>query len=389
MAASVTWVPEVIRFGRDAESGAEIEQLTSEPVTSTNIYCEQRYAAADGSRIALLRAPFGRPTEIWVCDLRSLRLCRIAEGQPLGANAPLNAIYYVAWTGGSPCLMRLDLATLDTREMTRFGDGLAPRNAAISPDERWLAHGPFPVRDNLFSLHRTDLASGRTEPLCEVEDMFNPHAQFEPAAGRILAIQINRGGALNLPNGAYRLTGKLGATHAFVDIDTGRVTPLPVGRPHTPGLSGHSCWAGRTGRFLFTGGQYKVSTSAWVTWKDPAEVLDHERSMPRAAIYSIAPGDAAARIVAQGCMFNHLAASDDGRFFVADDHVTGRIQIGSIATGKYRGLCDSHTRQGSCQYSHVHAYMTPDNRHVIFGSIVTGVAQVYAARVPEGFLDNI
>ena len=52
---SITWVPESIRYGRDDKSGVEIEQLTSEPVTSTNIYCEQRYASADGARIAIAR----------------------------------------------------------------------------------------------------------------------------------------------------------------------------------------------------------------------------------------------------------------------------------------------------------------------------------------------
>jgi hypothetical protein len=33
--------------------------------------------------------------------------------------------------------------------------------------------------------------------------------------------------------------------------------------------------------------------------------------------------------------------------------------------------------------------MTPDNRYVIYNSIVTGVGQVYAARVPDGFLDAL
>jgi hypothetical protein len=389
MAESPSWIPEVISYARDAESGAEIEQLTSEPVTSTNIYCEQRYASADGTRIGLERRPFGRPAELWACDLRSYRLCRVTEGAHLGANASLNAMYYVAVQDGAARLMRLNLAELTTRELARFDADAVPRTGAVSPDERWFIGGPFPVKGNVFSLRRTDLTTGRTETLCEVEDMFNPHIQFDPAGGRIAAIQINRGGTMNLPSGGWRLTGKLGATLAALDVETGKVTPMPVGRPHTPAISGHACWAGRTGRLLFTAGQYKVSTSAWVTWKDPEEVLENERAMPRAAIYSVAPGDAAAQVVAQGCMFNHLAASDDGRFFIGDDHLTGRIYIGSIATGRYRGLCDSHTRQGTCQYSHVHAYMTPDNRHVIFNSIVTGVAQVYAARVPAGFLESL
>ena len=91
-ANNITWVPESIRFKTDALSGCNVEQLTSDAVTSTNIYCEQRYASADGSRIAIERRPFGRPVEIWVCDMNSLRICRAAEGNPVGANSSRNAV---------------------------------------------------------------------------------------------------------------------------------------------------------------------------------------------------------------------------------------------------------------------------------------------------------
>jgi hypothetical protein len=380
-----SWVAEAIRYGQDAGSGAEIEQLTSEPVTSTNIYCEQRYATADGSRIALWRRPFGRPRELWVCDLRSLRLCRVGEAAVMGANPNLNAIYYRPTGESDARLLRLNLATFDISELFRFG-GPAPGSGAVSPDERWLVCGPLPVSENVFSLRRISLADGRTDTLCEIEDMFNPHLQFEPAAGRWVNVQINRGGRRDKATGGMRLTGDLGATLAAVDVETGEVVPLPAGRPHTPPISGHECWVGRSGRLLFTAGQYRVTASAFVTLGDPPE---SERAMPPAAIFSVAPRETAARIVAQDRLYNHLAASDDGHFFIADDHATGVIYIGSIATGRSLPLCDSHTRQGTCQYSHAHAYMTPDNRHVIFNSIVTGVAQVYAARVPEGFLEKL
>ena len=36
-----------------------------------------------------------------------------------------------------------------------------------------------------------------------------------------------------------------------------------------------------------------------------------------------------------------------------------------------------------------YAYLTPDNRHVIFNSTVTGVAQAYAATVTAAFLDKL
>jgi hypothetical protein len=381
MSVTPAWTPEAIRFSQDAETGAEIEQLTSEPVTSTNIYCEQRYASADGTRIALSRKPFGQPTELWVCDMRSLRLCRVVQATPLGANSALSVVYGIARRGHATILLRVNLVDLTVKEMCSF-DGLPAHGGAPSHDERWYVAGPFPVRDNLFSLSRTDLATGRTDTLCEIADI-SGHMQFDPGGSGQTIVQINRGRRRDMATGGGALTGPLGATLSVVDVETGKVLPLPVGRPHTPPISGHECWVGKTGEILFTAGQYNVTSSAYVTLKDPP---DDERAMPQAALYAVKPGDRVARVVARDLLFNHLAASDDGRYFIADDHTTGSIYIGSVATGRSVRLCDSHTRQGTCQYSHVHPYMTPDNKYVIFNSIVTGVAQVYAARVPDGFL---
>ena len=106
-------------------------------------------------------------------------------------------------------------------------------------------------------------------------------------------------------------------------------------------------------------------------------------------VYSIAPVDDKAESISLGQPFNHLAVSDDGRFFIVDDHRTREIFVGSLATGRFEKLCESRTRQGRPQTSHAHPYMTPDNRHVIFNSNVTGVAQVYAARIPDGFLEKL
>jgi hypothetical protein len=385
MPPKLHWLPEAIRFDEDTGSGAVIEQLTSEPVSSTNIYCEQRYASADGATIALSRRPFGQPSQIWLCDLSSLQLCRAAEGAVLGAVSRRNALYYLA-RAPDPRLMRLDLADFSTRECHRFGDTPPPASATFSPDERVMVHGPYRVRDQVFALRRLDLATGEDRVLCELEDMMNPHAQFDPGAGRWVMVQINRGGRMDPSRPGRRMTGPLGATLVAVDSDTGAVRPLPAGRPHTPRISGHETWVGTTGRVIFTAGQYAVSASSHVTLDEPPE---SERGHPAAAIYQAAPGDESARVLARGLLFNHVAASDDGRFFVADDHATGRIFVGSMATGKCLPLCETHTRHGATQLGHIHAYMTPDNRHVIFNSIVTGVPQVYAATLPERFLADV
>lgn len=379
------WVAEAIPWDIDASSGAVIEQLTSEPVTSTNIYPEQRFASADGTRIAIERRPFGRPCEIWVCDMRSLKLCKACEGQAIGGNAKRNKVYVVETTGTGAKLLALDLVQLSLTPLANLGQD-PPHNGAVSPDERWFVGGPYPVENHVYELRRVDFETGEISSLCRITDMLNPHVQFNPADERQLMIQINRGGRRNPDGIGNKRVGSAGVTLSLVDVMTGEVRSLPVGRPHTLGPSGHECWVGDTGSLLFTGGRYQVSVSSHVTLREPTE---QERAMPPAAIYRLTPGDEAARVVACDYLYNHIAASDDGRFFVADDHATGRIFIGSITTGKSLGLCDSRTRQGACQHSHIHAYLTPDNRYVIYNSVVTGVAQVYAACIPDGFLQQV
>ncbi|HVF10576.1 MAG TPA: hypothetical protein VNA16_07230, partial [Abditibacteriaceae bacterium] len=63
--------------------------------------------------------------------------------------------------------------------------------------------------------------------------------------------------------------------------------------------------------------------------------------------------------------------------------------IGSLATGRMLPFCDTGTSYGSPQYSHPHAYLTPDNRRVIFNSDRTGLGQVWCADVPQGFLEAL
>lgn len=375
------WTCETIPCGPDPLSGAVVTQLTSEPVTSHNIYCEQRYTSADGARIAIARKPFGKSQEVWVCDLEDRpQLTLGAVGIPLGANADRNAIYYHDRVEGAERLMRLDLKTLGTSLLHVFdgevqtGGYVSPDapKGALSPDERWYVGGPFPVRDNIYALRRVDLADGTERTLCEVADMFNPHMQFDPSgSGRVL-VQVNRGGSPRWKRDGRGLMGPLGSTLILVDARSGDVTPLPVGLPDTGRLSGHLCWIGQSGRILFTGAP--GVTGPLATGR---------------GVYVLTPGDAKARQIVADEPFNHIAASEDGRFFVVDNWKTQRVCIGSIATGRFHEFCDSHTRQGNPQHTHAHPYLTPEQKYVIFNSCATGIAQVYAARVPDGFLEDV
>lgn len=384
MSSSLRWIPEAIRFDQDPGSGSAVEQLTCEAVSSTNVYCEQRYASADGQFIAIHRHPFDRPCQIWLCHLPSFKIAFVAEGRILGAVSRRNALYYLA-RDPQLRIMRLDLADFSIREAHRFSDTSMPASAAFSPDERIMIYGPYRARDNIFALRRLNMTTGEDIILGEMKDIGNPHLQFEPDKGAMVMVQINRGDQPHpVHGGAVR--GSQGATLAILNPDSGDLLPLPAGRPHTPRISGHETWVGNTGGIIFTAGQYDVTPTSYVTLADAPE---NERHLPAAAIYHVFPGNTNARVLAHGLLFNHIAASDDGKFFIADDHATGRIHVGSMATGKFLPLCESRTRHGATQLGHAHAYMTPNNSHVIFNSIVTGVPQVYAATLPPHFLNAV
>lgn len=387
MGRQLKWIPEAIQFGVDADSGCVVEQLTSDAVLSNNIYCEQRYTTADGGIVAFIRHPFGRPVEIWICKMSSLRIAKVAEGVPCGANSQLNVIYYQVFDGDYTDIMRLDLLTLESKLVFRL-PGRDRHSGSVSPDEKKFLYGAFPSADKpgYFGMRLIDLATGKSETICEVEDMFNPHVQFNLGNGDEAMLQVNRGGNPDPSKAMSSFVGPLGATLAHLNVRTGEVTPLAAGRPWTPGCTGHETWIARTGEIAFTASQVSVSPSSFVACRDPRP---SEEWMPRAAIYGVRPGDEKPRIIARDRLYNHIAISDDGKYFIAEDNIDMRIYIGRVSDGRSIGLCDSHTRQGSCQHSHVHPYMTPDNRFVIFNSIVTGVPQVYAARIPDGFLEQL
>jgi hypothetical protein len=371
MAAERVAVREAIPVEVDTESGAVVVQITSQPVNSTNVHMEQRFASADGRRIAIERQPFGQPPELWVCDLKTTRLYRIGAGRAMTASFTRSAVYYLT-PSPETRLMRVNLADLSTREIMAIPGNAPPRKLAISHDERWLVTGPFLVKDNVFRLDLTELATGKRTTLCELADIPNPHPQFDPGNPSRLLVQVNRGSRFIPGVGFQKLSGPQGATLCLVAVPSGEVTPLPVGLPDTPAISGHSTWAGRSGRVVFT-------TAPGV----------HESLLAGTGIFRLTPGEAKCVQIVSGQQFNHLAVSDDGRFFIVDDYRTQTIHIGSIETGRSLKLCDSRTRQGKPQYTHAHPYLTPDNRHVIFNSNVTGVTQVYAATVPDPFLEQL
>jgi hypothetical protein len=93
--------------------------------------------------------------------------------------------------------------------------------------------------------------------------------------------------------------------------------------------------------------------------------------------------------VGKGFTYSHPNASRDGRFWVSDERDGAQIVVGAFKTRKAQVLCASGSSFGSPQYTHPHPYFSPDNRWVIFNSDRTGIPHVYAARLPDGLLEDL
>lgn len=365
------WVREAIYRGEDPLSGAKVTQITSSPAISFNIYGEQLYCSADGTRLAFYRSATSNirdgEMELFVADLNRDGVARLgdAAGWLAGGNGRQDALFYLRrGSEGGLFITRLNFSTLAQDDVFEFGECPAPEFRgllAVSPDARYCMILRR-LGDRRYGIERIDLKRGTWELIHEKDDIFNGHLQYNPAGGELM-VQHNRGGLLDADFNSVRSTGPEGATLYVIDEDGKNERPLPLGEPHTTPVTGHESWIGETGRVLVTARGGKI--------------------------YTAAPGDAKATLIATGSGFIHITASPDGRFYVVDSIGTGRLFLGSIATRKVLPLCDSGASGGSPQYTHSHPYITPGNRRVVFNSDRTGIAQVYVARIPEEMLAKL
>jgi len=369
MQLKLHWYPEVVQRGNDPNVGAPLHQLTSAALISHDIYCEERYTSADGAVIAFLRNALGRGPgeELWLCNLRKGEVAAVnaaISGFPT-SNLFNDALYLTgAGTASDQVLMRLDLKTFELEEvfdMRKCPDTRYPVGS-ISPDERYYIRN-YRVSERMWGLFRVDLQRGTWEAFHEHEDICNPHPQFEPGKGEDILIQLNCGCVIDGEENIITLVGEEGAKLYAIDRDGGNLRMLPVGKPFTQGVTGHECWVGNTGKVILTtgGGEIHLAT----------------------------PGDEQSQLLWKGLPFMHISASVDGKYFLADDIANGRLYIGNIATGRLLPICDSGATCTSAQASHPHAYMTPDNRFVIFNSDRTGLCQLWGAEIPADFLEAL
>lgn len=364
-------------------SGARVWQLTGAPAIHANIYMDVPYADSASRYLIYLksRESYGN-VEVWRADLQDGSITRACgdvmrwEGTTI---SPDQRYFFCARRPDRETIeiRRLEIATLELHAW-HFDcpERLIGCCATCAPDGRFLVMPAF-LGPHHFGLLRFDLVAGSRQVCHEGgDDLCNSNPLLDPATGRGLLVQHNRGAECDETGRCLRSTGPEGATLYLVDMADGTTRPLPLGLPHTGACGGHSSWAGNTGRFVTN-----------ISWSDQRETA----SRGSIAVVDAATGEVS--LSGQGLCAVHVNASRDGRFFVADSWADGwtdkRVYVGSLRTGRWEVLCEHGSSFGAPQYTHPHPWLTPDNRWVVFNSDRTGVPHVYAATVPERLLEGL
>jgi len=354
------------------ESGIEVTQLTSAAFIHHNIYPEAPVFTPDARCFVYDRfQSLDSPNNLWLCDLETHRLRQLtyegaARGPVMGPDGKW--VVYVHVRGPEEFVVkRVSLETYQCETVTTV-TGLRRPYAlgTISPNGRWYVTGVW-LSDGEFGLLRVDLAENTHAVIHQDPEILNPHMQFEPGQGQDILVQHNRGGSLDENGNLVRLVGEQGATIYLVDYEGQNLRRLAIGKPHTAPTQGHQCWVGTTGRILST-------------LVEDAQVGN---------LVMVAAGDEKPALVARGMYFCHPHTSRDGMWFVSDVSPGGEIVVGSLDTGHYRLLCRSGSSFGRPQYTHPHPFFSPDARHVVYNSDLTGLPQIYVAKVPESFLEEL
>ena len=358
------WRPEILNHGKDALSGADIYQLTSAAAITHDIYCEERYTSADGTRVACLRSIDGmHDAQLWVIDLNTGNIsiaCDSIVGFP---TSPLDGddLFFIRPLAKGRTLCRLNLKTFEYDEIFDMTKCPQRRSAvcSVSPDGRWFVSNTR-LSTQFWGFYRIDLHNGTWNVFHEHKDICNPHPQFNPANPREIMVQHNRGCVIDDNDNIVTLVGEEGATLYLIDIEGNVTRRLPVGAPHTPAVTGHECWVAKSSQILL--------------------------STVQRQLHLLAPGAEKSRVLWKGIDFSHVSASNDGKYFISDHWPNGVIYVGSLTNGRLLPLCNSGASCNAPQHTHTHAYMTPDNKFVIFNSDRSGLGQVWAAKLPPGFL---
>jgi len=376
---------ELSEWGIDPGSGAVIRRFTAGACYHDVIYTEQPYTSPDGRRFAItrIRDAFLPGCELIVADVMTGQMWMVEPSILPGqvANAAYTGwIYYHTHDSG---VRRVSLTTLEKEQVIPAGGLPAGCQVySITPDQRTAL-----VYDRLDAdtptLSVMPFATGERTVIYRDPDNKNPHAQLDRVDGSRVLFQ-----KCDWTNQDFQL-------EVYVhDVNTGQRTQLPFGGQHTANPSGHMSWIGQTD-----------AVACLVEWRRGERL--HDPRHPAGNLAIARPGDETPRVIGgAGHAYWQISVSQCGRYFLCNDFIdiegnyrTGtdvlydsaqpthrgslRLVAGSFATGNTRTLITDAPGSGRGHY------FTADNRHVVYAATAWGQWHVFAAAVPEGFLEGL
>jgi hypothetical protein len=367
------------RFG-DPKTGVMAIRLTSEPCISHNIYPEAPICTPDGKRfIFARRRALDKYETFWIGDIETLRVRQVTDEEDAAAPVVAADGKWLYYSAGRK-VMRMSPETFDRETIFEVPDDeLVWVGGIVSLDyagTRFLA--PAKGRSGMYGVAVIDVAARTARIIYEGPDVHNPlaifglHGQYSRNADRKVLVQVNNGMEIDKFGNIAKLIGEKGASLVVVNDDGSNALVLKAGFSMTERVQGHQCWVGHKDMVLTTLHRRDTISSPWIQDR----------------VVALVPGEEY-RIVGEGKGFTHIGSSPDGEWWVADDNKTGDIYIGSIQTARYKLFWRTGATFGSPQYTHPHPFFLGDGKSVGWNSDVTGVPQVYAARIPEGFLDSL
>lgn len=369
----------------ELENGVVVHQVTNGTQLVSNIYCERPFCSADSRRFLFARQldnagpNDNKRWEYVLCEFGTWDEERVGEGHHQVTISYENDFYFQRYRAqGELEYVRLDLKTGTLAPVWECPPGTGVSgHPTVSPDGRLLAyHYNLSYSPLRFGIDVIDLKTGEKDLIHEHPHLCNAHLQFHPTDNRTLLVQLNRGCEFTPEGKRLRLTGEEGATLLLLDAISGETTPLDIGLPYTPRITGHEAWLGDTHEIIAT----VAPEGEYAAGPGKGSVVIVEKGKP-------------CRQLGTGIVLNHIGSTPCGRYFFGDRVHRDYIVVGSPITGKTVKICESPEDgpEGSPfgQQSHPHAYLTPEFQWMVFNSDQTGRPQIYAARIPEGILDRI
>ncbi len=344
----------------DSESGAQVYLVCADTRPTDNIYGEQPYGNMTGRWIAVRHFPDGhRQGGISIIDLKDGLRRDVLVGDPRfpAFHAWSEYLYYQETIGGKLILRRCRYDTLETEDIAALPSEMGIFSyGTVSPDHHYYAVSIKEHKDEPAKVYLLCLETSEWRLLLDKPGYHAKHEQFSRDGENNVLIQLN-----HQPCVEQVLLGSLSVG--------GYERIFPADRPWTPRPTGHEAWIGTTDRIFFS------------TRSDPESTGN---------VWSAKIGDTRATLLCQGEQrFEHVSVSQCGRYWIGDTEEEGiPIYIGRFGSGTSRRCVFSRTIHDGKQWSHTHPYLTANNEWLIFNSSRNGRAQVYAAKLPPGWLEG-